>query len=250
VTEQQARTRRDWETVLGRVAIDLPPEARKLEQTLKTTLAYIQINRDGPAIQPGSRNYARSWIRDGAITSSALLEMGFTPEVRDFLRWYARYQGPDGKVPCCVDRPGADRLSGHDTPGAHRQARGAARLLRRGALRLDRPRHGAARDRLPPGLGRARRLRPDVDEHRARARRRARAFARARAEADLRAVLGGARGATTGRHGLGRVLPLRGAQRGRLRAPRREAARARSPRPAPGRPAAARLERVGRDRVA
>ena len=118
VAEQQERTRRDWETVLGRVAIDLPPEARKLEQTLKTTLAYIQINRDGPAIQPGSRNYARSWIRDGAITSSALLEMGCTAEVREFLRWYARYQAPDGKVPCCVDRRGADRVSEHDSPGA------------------------------------------------------------------------------------------------------------------------------------
>ncbi|HUE29689.1 MAG TPA: discoidin domain-containing protein [Verrucomicrobiae bacterium] len=118
VAEQQERTRHDWEALLGRVAIELPPEASDVEQTLKTTLAYILINRDGPAIQPGSRNYARSWIRDGAITSSALLEMGFTPEVREFLRWYARYQAPDGKVPCCVDRRGAERVSEHDSPGA------------------------------------------------------------------------------------------------------------------------------------
>ncbi len=118
VAEQQERTRRDWENVLGRVSIELPPEASNVAHTLKTTLAYILINRDGPAIQPGSRNYARSWIRDGAITSSALLEMGCTAEVREFLRWYARYQGPDGKVPCCVDRRGADRVSEHDSPGA------------------------------------------------------------------------------------------------------------------------------------
>ncbi len=118
VAEQQERTRHDWENVLGRVAIELPPEAKSVAHTLKTTLAYILINRDGPAIQPGSRNYARSWIRDGAITSSALLEMGCTAEVREFLRWYARYQGPDGKVPCCVDRRGADRVSEHDSPGA------------------------------------------------------------------------------------------------------------------------------------
>src|SRR5439155_857429 len=63
VAEQQERTRHEWETLLGRVAIELPPEARDVEQTLKTTLAYILINRDGPALQPGSRNYARSWIR-------------------------------------------------------------------------------------------------------------------------------------------------------------------------------------------
>ncbi len=118
VAEQQERTRRDWENVLGRVSIELPPEASNVAHTLKTTLAYILINRDGPAIQPGSRNYARSWIRDGAITSSALLEMGCTAEVREFLRWYARYQAPDGKVPCCVDRRGADRVSEHDSPGA------------------------------------------------------------------------------------------------------------------------------------
>src|SRR5206468_10761950 len=46
---------------------------------------------------------------------------------------------------------------------AYRQARGPARRVPRGALRLDPPDHRAARDRLPPGLGRARRLRPDVD---------------------------------------------------------------------------------------
>ena len=109
--------RRYWETVLGRVAIELPPEAGKIDATLKTTLAYILINRDGPALQPGSRNYARSWIRDGAISSAALLEMGFTPEVRDFLRWYVKYQGPDGKVPCCVDRRGPDPVSEHDSAG-------------------------------------------------------------------------------------------------------------------------------------
>ena len=35
------------------------------------------------------------------------MRMGCTDEVRDFLDWYAQYQGPDGNVPCAVDR-GAD----------------------------------------------------------------------------------------------------------------------------------------------
>src|SRR5207247_9551856 len=43
VAEQQERTRRDWENVLGRVAIELPPEASNVAQTLKATLAYILI---------------------------------------------------------------------------------------------------------------------------------------------------------------------------------------------------------------
>jgi hypothetical protein len=111
-------TRRSWQGLLGRVTIELPPAAAKVTAALRTSLAYILINRDGPALRPGSRNYARSWIRDGAITSAALLQLGFTPEVRDFLYWFARYQQPDGKIPCCVDRRGADPVSENDSAGA------------------------------------------------------------------------------------------------------------------------------------
>jgi hypothetical protein len=110
--------RRGWERLLDRVEIDLPPAAGTIPQSIQTTLAYILINRDGPAIRPGSRNYARSWIRDGAMTSSALLELGHPEAVRAFLRWYARYQGPDGKIPCCVDRRGPDPTPEHDSAGA------------------------------------------------------------------------------------------------------------------------------------
>jgi hypothetical protein len=106
-----------WRTVLRRVEIQLPPAAEKIAQAVKTTLAYILINRDGAAIQPGSRNYARSWIRDGALTSAALLEMGCTPEVRDFIRWFVGYQSKEGKIPCCVDRRGADPVPENDSNG-------------------------------------------------------------------------------------------------------------------------------------
>ena len=117
VATQLEATTRAWERLLGRVEIDGPPAAAQVLRTLKTTLAYVLINRDGPAIQPGSRNYARSWIRDGAVTSTALLEMGFTEEVRDFIRWYARYQTAEGKVPCCVDHRGADPVPENDSNG-------------------------------------------------------------------------------------------------------------------------------------
>ena len=110
-------TKREWQASLDHVEVQLPPAAAKLGQTLKSTLAYILINRDGPALRPGARTYARSWIRDGAMTSAALLEMGYTQEVRDFIRWYAGYQLADGKVPCCVDRRGADRVSEYDSNG-------------------------------------------------------------------------------------------------------------------------------------
>jgi hypothetical protein len=117
IAEQQERVRHAWEGLLSRVTIDLPPEGGALVRALRSTLAYTLVNRDGPALRPGSRNYARSWIRDGAMTSTALLEMGFPEQVREFLRWYAPYQGPDGKIPCCIDRRGADPVLEHDAAG-------------------------------------------------------------------------------------------------------------------------------------
>jgi hypothetical protein len=116
VNAEQAATRRRWQTLLSRVDIDVPA-APELVRTAKSTLAYTLINRDGPAIQPGSRTYARSWIRDGAVTSAALLQMGFPAEVRDFIRWYATFQFPDGKVPCCIDKRGPDAVPEHDSNG-------------------------------------------------------------------------------------------------------------------------------------
>lgn len=108
---------RTWRDALDRVEIEVPAEAERLVHTLKSTLAYILINRDGPAIQPGSRSYERSWIRDGALTSTALLQLGHTAEVRDFIAWYAGFQYPGGKVPCCVDHRGADPVPEHDSHG-------------------------------------------------------------------------------------------------------------------------------------
>ncbi|HXO26666.1 MAG TPA: hypothetical protein VOA80_04945, partial [Thermoanaerobaculia bacterium] len=95
----------------------LPPAAKPLAAMVRTALAHILISRDGPALRPGTRSYARSWIRDGALISEALLRLGATREVRDFATWYAGYQEPGGKVPCCVDARGADPVPENDSPG-------------------------------------------------------------------------------------------------------------------------------------
>jgi hypothetical protein len=106
-----------WRAKLNRVSFRVPSVAQPLIDTLRTALAHVLINRDGPALQPGARAYDRSWIRDGALTSEALLRLGHEEVVRDFLRWYAPYQFASGKVPCCVDRRGADPVPEHDSHG-------------------------------------------------------------------------------------------------------------------------------------
>ena len=106
-----------WRSALDRTRVELPASSADLAATLRTALAHILVNRDGPAIRPGARAYARSWIRDGSMISAALLRLGHPEEVRDFIEWYAPYQYSNGKVPCCVDRRGADPTAEHDSHG-------------------------------------------------------------------------------------------------------------------------------------
>jgi hypothetical protein len=106
-----------WARRVDGVRFHVPPGARALVETLKSNLAYVLINRDGPWIQPGSRAYERSWIRDGALTSSALLRLGHSAEVREFLVAFAERQFADGRIPCCVDARGADPVPENDSHG-------------------------------------------------------------------------------------------------------------------------------------
>jgi hypothetical protein len=119
---------RDWHRTLDRAPLKnlkvppgLSPERRAVAEdailTAKAQVGWILVNRDGPAIQPGTRSYARSWIRDGALTGEALMRMGFTKEARAFLEWYAPHQYPNGKIPCVVDTRGADPVPEHDSTG-------------------------------------------------------------------------------------------------------------------------------------
>lgn len=90
--------------------------AQAIQAALSAT-AQILVTRSGPALQPGPRRYTRSWIRDGAMMSAALLRMGHAAEVREYIRWYAPHQRADGFVPCCVDGEGPDWLVEHDSHG-------------------------------------------------------------------------------------------------------------------------------------
>jgi hypothetical protein len=117
VAGELERCRSGWEERLGRVTVRLPEAAASVVASLQSQLAYILINRAGPAIQPGTRSYARSWIRDGALTSSALLRLGQPEAVRAFIEWYAPHQYASGKIPCVVDARGPDPVPEHDSSG-------------------------------------------------------------------------------------------------------------------------------------
>jgi hypothetical protein len=106
-----------WRSKVSHIKFNLPPSADRIVNTYRANLAYILVNRDKAGIQPGSRSYERSWIRDGALTSSALLKSGIVAEVKDFIDWYAPHQFGNGKVPCVVDARGPDPVPENDSCG-------------------------------------------------------------------------------------------------------------------------------------
>lgn len=106
-----------WKEKIDHIKFNLPESANRIVNSWKSNLAYILINRDKAGIQPGSRSYERSWIRDGSLTSSALLKSGIVEEVRDFINWYAPHQYENGKVPCVVDTRGPDPTPENDSHG-------------------------------------------------------------------------------------------------------------------------------------
>ena len=108
-------SRAHWRERLGEAVISVPdPE---IMRTLRAQQAYCLLNRHGAALEPGPRSYARSWIRDGALISWALLRLGRADVVRDYLEWFAPLQFADGRIPCCADRRGPDPVPELDSNG-------------------------------------------------------------------------------------------------------------------------------------
>jgi hypothetical protein len=117
IAAAEARAVAHWRARLDRVRISGPAEVEEIARTLRTSLGHILVNRSAAALQPGARAYARSWIRDGALTSSALLRLGQDDVAREFLLWFAPFQFQSGKVPCCATARGADPVPEHDSDG-------------------------------------------------------------------------------------------------------------------------------------
>ena len=113
----QAQVAELWRAKLDRVSIEVPQAGQALVDALRTATAHMLISRSGPRLQPGTRSYARSWIRDGAMISEGLLRMGRPEVVRDYVEFFAPYQFDNGKVPCCVDDRGSDPVPENDSHG-------------------------------------------------------------------------------------------------------------------------------------
>ena len=114
--DQQA-TASMWRTKLGEMKLQVPAEGQAIADTLRTALAHMLISRIGPRLQPGTRSYSRSWIRDGAMISEGLLRLGRPEVVKEYVEYYAPYQFENGKVPCCVDDRGSDPVPENDSHG-------------------------------------------------------------------------------------------------------------------------------------
>jgi hypothetical protein len=106
-----------WREKLDRVSLQLPAAQQALADTARSAQAQMLMSRDGPALQPGTRSYARSWIRDGAMMTEALLRSGHVDVAGEFVQWYAPHQFSQGKVPCCVDARGSDPVPENDSQG-------------------------------------------------------------------------------------------------------------------------------------
>jgi len=106
-----------WRERLNRVQFTLPSSAKHVNDKVRSALAQILMSRDGPALQPGTRSYQRSWIRDGAMMVEGLLRLGEVQASADFVNWYGEHLFANGKVPCCVDARGADPVAENDSHG-------------------------------------------------------------------------------------------------------------------------------------
>ncbi len=119
INAEKAKTEKFWRAKLNHVQIEANGKGQEIANAIKTNLAYILMMRDGPMLRPGSRSYARSWIRDGAMISEGLLRLGLFQEAKDYLAWYTPFQFDNGKIPCCADFRGSDPVPENDSHGQY-----------------------------------------------------------------------------------------------------------------------------------
>lgn len=113
----QERVAAGWREKLDRFDLTLPATAGPVRDVMRTSLAHMLMSRQGPILQPGTRSYNRTWIRDGAMMAEGLNRLGHEPLSAEYLRWFAPLVFDNGKVPCCADARGSDPVPENDSHG-------------------------------------------------------------------------------------------------------------------------------------
>ncbi len=98
---QLESSRRAWTTRLGGWSVSEP--LGQLGHVVRANLAYMILNRDRAAAQPGPRNYAHAWMRDGAVSTATYLRFGYNDIAKEYLTWFTSLVREDGFVPFLVD---------------------------------------------------------------------------------------------------------------------------------------------------
>ncbi len=91
------QSKNEWKEALNRVKIDIPQE--EVINVFRSNLAYILINKDKAGFKPGSRNYNRTWMRDGTIMAAAAIRTDHMREAKDYVDWVTTFQEQNGRVP-------------------------------------------------------------------------------------------------------------------------------------------------------
>lgn len=90
-------SKNEWKEALNRIKIDIPQ--KEIINVFRSNLAYILINKDKAGFKPGSRNYSRTWMRDGAEMASAVMRAGHMQEAKEYVDWVTGFQQKNGRMP-------------------------------------------------------------------------------------------------------------------------------------------------------
>jgi hypothetical protein len=114
---EMAATAAAWRSLLDGVQFNVPVQAERVLHTLRSSIAWIRIQRDPPALQTGSRGAVQTRLRDAALTAEAMLRLGQSEAVREFLEWSALLPPAGGAAPCCADAQDNSAFTAQDSHG-------------------------------------------------------------------------------------------------------------------------------------
>ncbi|MCX7004340.1 MAG: hypothetical protein NTV22_13850 [bacterium] len=102
--------RQHWQNATTLAGFAIPDPA--LANFARSALGYTALTRDGAFFKPGPRNYNHTWMRDGSITSVAMLRYNRPALVREFILACLPLIATNGWVPFLILETGNPAGSG------------------------------------------------------------------------------------------------------------------------------------------